>query len=120
MDDIELGEKKSEEDLKDKLEEELKDKLEEALEEELKDSESGEIQISDTFSNNIFTSLKEKVYDELIEPAYYDDIKDHLKWRYTWRKIANFTEGLSQIIHASGAIFSFAAGFYNMPLLAFM
>jgi len=104
--DIELGEVSKSED----------DTITHNINEELKE----ENKTPDTYSENIFSTLKEKVYDELIEPAYYDDIRDGLKWRYMWRKIANFTEGLSQVIHAGGAIFSFASGFYNIPWMAFI
>ena len=73
----------------------------------------------ESLSESMITK-KRHIIKTLIEPAYEKDIKDNLKWRYTWRKISGTVEGFGQIITALGTIISFAAGTFKMEWLSFV
>lgn len=64
--------------------------------------------------------LMEKIKEELIEPTYYQDIKDNLNGRETWKKIGDVTEAISKIFAGLATVAAFAAGFFNITILSFI
>lgn len=104
---------------------ELVDKIENNtinIEEEMKNKEQEDRlkdEVSSSYSSDTMRTKKHDIIKNLIEPAYEQDIKSNLSWRYTWRNISNFSEGTGQIITMIGAGLSFAAGTLDNKWFAF-
>ena len=60
-----------------------------------------------------------RVHSELVEPSYYNDIKDAIKYRHTWRKCGHVFETLSKIMIASSSILSFSSGYFGSSTFGF-
>lgn len=63
--------------------------------------------------------LGARVFAEAVAPNYQSEIADLLQAQVWWRKLANFTEGLSHVILVAATVFAFSAGFFNEPLVTF-
>ena len=85
-----------------------------------RESNENDDESDDTYNTDAFNATKTRIVNELLEPAYYNDVKDTLEWRYKWRKIANTTESFSQLLIGGSTICAFAAGFFNYTKLSFV
>jgi hypothetical protein len=73
-------------------------------------------------NNDVIVNMdttKQRILDEIIMPSYYKQVKDLIEYKFTWRKVGNWTETISQVLILVGAVLAFASSTYDMRDLVF-
>lgn len=85
---------------------------------------SGIYEINDEMSSKLsvyFESeeLRNYIIKNIIEPSFITDLKNVMKWRYLWRRIANILYIFSKILTIIGAVLAFSETFFQLFYLSF-
>lgn len=66
-----------------------------------------------------YAAVRNDVLQRIVIPDYKREVEDVTVWRHRWRKIANWVEGLAQVLLGVATMLAFAAGFFNVQYLPF-
>jgi hypothetical protein len=67
-----------------------------------------------------YESLREKVFTEVIVPDCEQEVRDVIKWRHRWRKIANWAEGVGHLFLIADVILALSAGYFDEEYLSYI
>ena len=66
-----------------------------------------------------YNDLRLPVLNNIVVPNYLREIKDVVKSRHRWRKIASAVEASAQIVLGAASVLAFSGGFFENPLLTY-
>lgn len=62
--------------------------------------------------------FKDFITKKIIRPSYLQDIRDMIRWRFIWRKIANVLYAFSKFLIMIGSMIAFFESYFQIAYLA--
>lgn len=66
-----------------------------------------------------YSSLATTIFTDIVGPDFTEEVRDVISWRHRWRKISNWSEGLSHVVLGAASILAFSAGFFENNYLSY-
>lgn len=92
------------------------------IEEKFSKGESGNSNISydtkKTYKES--SALRISIVSEILEPSYYQDVKEYVEERKSWRHIGSYFGTISKILVGLSGVSSFASGTYKNENFSFI